>query len=109
MAGESRAEVPRDSEQDRDLEPRERLREYARIAHERFETERFRDFCRTRLGHLDALAYDFFGSEQMRDAIHQKVSALFPAHEVEEFTELFWRRIQLWREQEGARGDQDGF
>jgi hypothetical protein len=45
----------------------------------------------------------------MRDAIHQKVSALFPAHEVEEFTELFWRRIQLWREQEGARGEQDGF
>ena len=94
---------------DRDLEPRERLREYARIAHERYETERFRDFCRTRLGHLDALAYDFFGSERMRDAIHQKVSAIFPAHEVEEFTELFWRRIQLWREQEGARGDQDGF
>jgi hypothetical protein len=94
---------------DRDLEPRERLREYARIAHERFETERFRDFCRTRLGHLDALAYDFFGSERMRDAIHQKVSAIFPTHEVEEFTELFWRRVQLWREQEGARGDQDGF
>ena len=94
---------------DRDLAPRERLSEYAKIAHERFETERFRDFCRTRLGHLDELAHDFFGSPTMRDAIHRKVSALFPAHEIDEFTELFWGRVQLWREREGARGDQDGF
>jgi hypothetical protein len=94
---------------DRDLPFRERLHEYARIAHDRFETEKFRDFCRTRLGHLDELAYDFFGSDTMRDAIRQKVVALFPAHEVDEFTELFWSRVQLWREQEGARGDAEGF
>ena len=94
---------------DRDLPPRERLSEYAKIAHERFETERFREFCREHLAHLDELAYEFFGSGVMRDAIHKKVSALFPAHEVEEFTELFWSRVQRWREQEGARGDADGF
>ncbi|MEO1224287.1 MAG: hypothetical protein AAFX92_08660 [Pseudomonadota bacterium] len=94
---------------DRDLPPREKLREYARVAHDRFETEKFREFCRTRLGHLDELAYVFFGSPAMRDAIHQKVSSLFPAHEVDAFTELFWGRVQLWREQEGAAGDQDGF
>ena len=29
-----------------------------------------------------------------------KVQALFPAHEVEQFTELFWRRIQGWRADE---------
>jgi hypothetical protein len=94
---------------DKDIDPREKLRAYAAIAHKRFETEKFRDFCRTHLGHLDALAYDFFGSETMRDAIRQKVTALFPAHEVEEFTDLFWGRVQRWREQEGARGDEDGF
>ena len=93
----------------RDLPFRERLSAYAAIAHERFDTERFRDFCRTHLGHLDELAYEFFGSEVMRDAVHQKVEALFPAHEVEEFTELFWGRVQRWRELEGAGGDQDGF
>ena len=27
-----------------------------RIAHERFETEKFREFCRTHLGHLDEVA-----------------------------------------------------
>jgi len=94
---------------DRDIPSRERLSEYAKIAHERFETERFRDFCRTHLSHLDELAYDFFGSGILRDAIHGKVSALFPAHEIDEFTELFWQRIQDWRAQEGQAGDADGF
>lgn len=94
---------------DRDLPFRDKLHEYAKIAHARFETEKFRDFCRSHLGHLDELAYEFFGSEVLRDAIRQKVTALFPAHEIDEFTELFWSRVQRWREQEGARGDQDGF
>ena len=53
--------------------------------------------------HLDELAYDFFGTETMRDAIRRKVTALFPAHEIDEFTELFWQRIQRWREPRGAR------
>ena len=94
---------------DSDLPLKERLARYAQLAHERFETERFRDFCRTHLAHLDELAYEFFGSPEMRDAVHQKVVAIFPAHEVEEFTELFYGRVQQWRELEGARGDQDGF
>jgi hypothetical protein len=94
---------------DKDVGPRERLSAYAAIASERFDTERFRDFCRSHLGHLDELAFEFFGSSTMRDAICRKVTALFPPHEVEEFTELFWSRVQLWRDQEGARGDEDGF
>jgi hypothetical protein len=87
----------------------ERLKAYAKIAHERLDTERFRDFCRTRLGHLDELAHEMFGEEIVRDAVRQKVTALFPPHEIDEFTELFWSRIQKWREQEGVHGDKDGF
>jgi len=34
--------------------------------------------------------------------VRKKVAALFPAHEVEPFTELFWRRIQAWRADTGA-------
>jgi hypothetical protein len=79
----------------------ERLAAYTRIAHQRLETERFQEFCDKHLGHLDELAYEFFGSELARDAVHQKVAHLFPEHEVEPFTELFWHRIQHWREQEG--------
>ena len=87
----------------------ERLDAYAALAHERFETERFREFCLTHLGHLDEIAYEFFGSQTMKDAVHKKVAALFPAHEVEEFTALFFGRVQKWREQEGQHGDKDGF
>ena len=31
-----------------------------------------------------------------------KVAALFPKHEIEPFTELFWRRVQAWRADEKA-------
>jgi len=94
---------------DSDRSYREKLSAYAAIAHERFETEAFREFCLTQLRHLDELAYDFFASDVLRDAIRQKVTALFPEHEIDEFTQLFWDRIQLWREQEGRHGDKEGF
>ncbi len=86
---------------------RERLTAYARVAHERFETDRFREFCRTRLGHLDEVAHDFFGSAMAKDAVRQKVAFLYPAHEVDAFTEMFWDRIQQWRRYEGSRPDPD--
>jgi len=94
---------------DKDLSPREKLSEYAAIAHGGFQTEEFREFCHTHLSHLDEMAYDFFGSDTLRDAVHQKVLALYPEHEIDEYTELFWSRIQTWRSQEGAMGDPDGF
>jgi hypothetical protein len=81
---------------------RERLGAYARLAHQRFDTDRFREFCDKHLPHLDEVAHDFFGSEIARDAVRQKVSALFPPHEIDEFTDLFWGRIQQWRKTEGA-------
>jgi hypothetical protein len=79
---------------EKDLAPRERLAAYAKIARERFEADRFEEFCANHLGHLDEVADEFFGSDLARDAIRQKVTALFPTHEIDEFTELFWQRIQ---------------
>jgi hypothetical protein len=81
----------------RDLPYRERLREYAKIAEQRFELDRFEEFCARHLGHLDEVAHEFFATPIARDAVHKKVAALFPAHEVEQFTELFWNRIGAWR------------
>jgi hypothetical protein len=80
-----------------DLPYRERLRAYAKIAEERFETARFEEFCKKHLSHLDDVAAEFFATPVARDAVKKKVAALFPAHEVEKFTELFWQRIQKWR------------
>lgn len=80
----------------------DRLDGYARIARQRLEADRFEEFCATHLKHVDEVAWDFFGSDLAKDAVRQKVTALFPAHEIEEFTELFWKRIQLWRQQSAA-------
>ena len=81
-----------------DLPYRDKLRAYAAVAAERFETARFEEFCATHLAHLDEVALEFFASPTARDAVKKKVAALFPAHEVEPFTELFWKRIGAWRD-----------
>ena len=81
----------------RELPYREKLRAYAKIAEERFETARFEEFCAKHLASLEEIALEFFGTPVARDAVRQKVTALFPSNEVEAFTELFWKRIQDWR------------
>jgi hypothetical protein len=82
---------------DRDRPYPDKLRAYAKIANERFETDRFEEFCAKHLPHLDEVAWEFFGTQAAKDAFRQKVAALYPKHEVEPFTELFWRRVQAWR------------
>lgn len=79
------------------------LAAYAKIAHDRFETEKFEEFCHKHLGHLDEVAWEFFGTETAKRAVRLKVEALFPKHEHDIFTEHFWERIQIWRNHESAR------
>lgn len=78
---------------------REKLREYARIGHQRMETDRFQEFCDSHLPHLEEVTREFFATDEAREIVRRKVEALFPEHEVESFTELFWDRIQQWREE----------
>jgi hypothetical protein len=82
-----------------DISYPEKLEKYAAIAEARLETARFDEFCAKHLGHLDQVAFDFFASAEAKEAVRLKVAALFPAHEIEKFTELFWGRIQEWRRQ----------
>jgi hypothetical protein len=86
---------------DRDLTFEEKLAAYARLARRHFDVEAFEEFCARHLPQLDAEADAFFATDTAHDAIRQKVTALFPAHEVEAFTELFWNRVQDWRRVEG--------
>jgi hypothetical protein len=81
---------------------RERLDAVMPIVHERFQTEAFEAFCDEHLAHLNEVTSAWFATDAARDAIRQKVAALFPEHEVEEFTELFFERIEQWRDSEGA-------
>jgi hypothetical protein len=83
-----------------DLPYREKLRRYALLARQTLDADEFAEFCAAHLPHLDAVTDEFFGSPQALDAVRQKVAALFPAHEVDEFTQLFYGRIQRWRSDE---------
>lgn len=78
----------------------ERVRACAGVAEARFETDRFVEFCETHLAELDEVADEFFGSEAAREAVHAKVASLYPDHEIEEFTALFFDRIQAARREE---------
>ena len=85
-----------------ELPYRERLRATGALAERHFDTERFEEFCAQHLPHMDEVAWEFFGTDAAREAVRVKVEALYPKHEVERFTELFWSRIQRWREEEGS-------
>lgn len=89
---------------DAEMPFRDKLAAYARIAEQRFETARFEEFCQQHLPHLDEVAWRFFGTPAAKEAFRKKTAALYPAHEVEQFTELFWNRVQKWRaDQEAAQ------
>jgi hypothetical protein len=86
-----------------DMSFEEKLDRYVAIADERFQTDRFDEFCAQYLGNLDEVTWEFFASAAAKDAVRQKVTALFPQHEIEKFTEHFWERIQDWRKWEEKR------
>ena len=75
----------------------EKLDAYGEIADQRLETARFEEFCAEHLGDLEAVTREFFTTPEAREIVRQKVESLFPVHEIESFTELFWERIQDWR------------
>ncbi|HEV8241977.1 MAG TPA: hypothetical protein VGS57_21610 [Thermoanaerobaculia bacterium] len=83
-----------------ELPYREKLSRYAAIARQRLEADRFAEFCAEHLAHLDAVADEFFASKECREAVRLKVEALYPPHEVEPFTDLFFARIQRWRSEQ---------
>ena len=76
----------------------EKLQGYAAIARKRLQADEFEEFCGEHLGHLDGVLWEFFGTDTARDAVRAKVAAMYPDHEIDEFTDMFWSRIQQWRE-----------
>lgn len=79
-----------------ELPLRERLAAFAEIGRKRMESDRFEEFCDQHLGNLEEATIEFFNTDFAKDAVRRKVQSLFPEHEVESFTDLFWQRIQNW-------------
>ena len=86
---------------DQDIPFEEKMAGYVKLAARHFNIDEFESFCATHLPQLDEMAHEFFASDTAHDAIRQKVTALYPEHEIDSFVELFWDRIQKWRREEG--------
>jgi hypothetical protein len=79
------------------------LERYDVIAREYFDADAFEAFDQKYLGDLDAICLDFFGSDRFYDIVQEKVEALFPKHEIKQFTDHFFGMVQFWRRTERER------
>jgi hypothetical protein len=83
-----------------DLSYEEKLAAYRALADEYFEVERYRDFCDSRLPHVDELVYDWVASPDFDRLLLETVRSTYPAHEQERFLAHFRGLVGQWvREQ----------
>ncbi len=84
-----------------DLGYDEKLRAYRRLADEHFETERYLDFCASRLGHVDELVLDWVSSPDFDRLLVDTVRATYPEHEHERFVEHLRGLTGQWVREQG--------
>ena len=80
-----------------DLSYEEKLAEYRRLADDYFDTERYAEFCASRLGHVDEMVYDWVRSAEFDDAAASTPSApRTRPHEHDRFIAHFRGLIGAW-------------
>jgi len=84
------------SARDPELGTNEQILRYDVIARELLDADRFADFEAAHFADLDERARDYFATDAFRHVVREKVAALYPHHEIEQFTELFFSRVQEW-------------
>jgi hypothetical protein len=79
-----------------DLSYEEKLAEYRRLSDEYFETERYADFCATRLGHVDEMVYDWVRSPEFDELLLDTVRTTYPPAEHDRFIAHFRGLLDAW-------------
>src|SRR5919109_4269789 len=83
-----------------DLSYEEKLAGYRRLADDYFEVERYRDFCASRLPHVEEMVLDWIDSPEFDALLVNTVRAGYPAHEHDRFIGHFRGLVSQWvREQ----------
>ncbi len=80
-----------------DLSYHEKLAAYRALADEVFETDRYRDFCASRLPHLDEVVYSWVDSPDFDRLLVETVQSTYPPHEHERFIAHFRGLLALWK------------
>jgi hypothetical protein len=88
-----------------DLTYDEKLAAYRRLTDEHFDTDRYRDFCASRLAHVDELVLDWVSSQEFDALLVDTVRSLYPEHEQEQFVGHFRGLIGQWVREHGAAPD----
>jgi hypothetical protein len=88
---------------DPDLSYDDKLAGYRKLADEYFETERYTEFCATRLAHVDEMVHEWVGSPAFDELLLETVRATFPPHEHDRFIAHFRGLLASWVD-DNARG-----
>jgi hypothetical protein len=79
-----------------DLSYADKLVQYRRLADEYFDTERYAEFCATRLRHVDEMVYDWVRSPEFDALLWDTVRATYPVHEHDRFAAHFRGLLAAW-------------
>ena len=85
-----------------DLSYAEKLAAYRELADAYFEVDRYRDFCDSRLSHVDELVLDWITSAEFDRLLVDTVRGGYPGHEHERFIGHFRGLVGQWVRERGA-------
>jgi len=81
----------------------EKLAAYGDLTEAYFDSERYRDFCASRLPGFDELVLDWVAGPDFDQLLVETVRSVYPAHEHEQFIAHLRGLIGLWVRDESAR------
>ncbi|HEX6337734.1 MAG TPA: hypothetical protein VFZ85_12320 [Jiangellaceae bacterium] len=87
-----------------DLTYQDKLAEYRRLADEAFDTDRYLEFCASRLAHIGEVVYDWIGSDDFDRLLVATVRATYPPHEHDSFIAHFRGLLAMWRRDASEAG-----
>jgi hypothetical protein len=79
-----------------DLSYSDKLAEYRKLADDYFETDRYTEFCATKLGQVDEMVYDWVRSPEFDALLVETVKATYPAPEHDRFLAHFRGLLGAW-------------
>jgi hypothetical protein len=84
-----------------DLGYADKLAAYRRLADDYFEADRYRDFCASRLGHIDEVVLEWVESAEFDRLLVDTVQATYPADEQERFAAHQRGLVGQWVREQG--------
>jgi len=85
-----------------DLDYKAKLTAYQGLADDYFETERYKEWCESSMGHVDEMVLDWIDSDDFRKMLTSTIQQTYPTHEWEKFEGHFGGLMDLWLKDESA-------